>query len=523
MPSTDFLVIGSGIAGLHFAIKVASSLPDKTVTVVTKGKEIESNSQCAQGGIAMAVAPNDSAAAHVADTLRAGDKQCDLAVVNFVIAEGPKQLDELEGFGASFDKDVSGEYDLGIEGGHSEHRIVHHKDSTGKEIVDALLTKARQMPNVKLLTHHFALDLIMELSLGHFDKGMPITQSCHGAYVLDTHSGRTKCLKAKVTMLATGGAGQIYGHTTNPKIATGDGMAMALRAHAEVSHMEFVQFHPTALYQPGVSPAFLISEAVRGAGAVLRTMDGEAFMGKYDSREGLASRDIVAKAIDTEMKASGDEYVLLDCRHLNQTKFRNSFPNIHKKCSQLGLDLSKDMIPVTPAAHYFCGGIAVDHYGRTSIKHLYACGECACTGLHGANRLASNSLLEALVYAERCHSKAIAEIDDNKTPNRIFDICPKGDISMTSNTKNLIGLYLDELKRTMRTYVGIIRSDDQLAIAQQNICILESKTTALYQSCRLSQELCELRNMVAVAKAVVAQSMAQRQNLGVHWNSDCAG
>jgi len=370
----DFLVIGSGIAGLSYALKAAEK---GKVLILTKDHESESNTKYAQGGIAAVIDPTDNTSKHVADTMIAGAGLCDEKIVNIVISEGPDCVRELIESGTRFDKNKNGDYDLAMEGGHSAHRILHYKDATGSEIERA--------------QHHLG-ELITSKTLG-------IT--CYGAYVLNTRSGKIETILSKITVMATGGAGQVYASTTNPSVATGDGIAMVYRAKGHVRDMEFVQFHPTSLYNPGEHPSFLISEAVRGFGAVLRTIDGAEFMHKYDVRGCLAPRDIVARAIDNEMKMRGDDYVYLDCRHLDRKGFIDHFPTIYNKCSSEGIDLFSKLIPVIPAAHYLCGGIIVDEFGRSTLKNLYAIGECACTGLHGANRLASNSLLEALVFANR--------------------------------------------------------------------------------------------------------------------------
>lgn len=516
MPTTDFLVIGSGIAGLSYALKVASSCPDKKVTIITKADDSESNTKYAQGGIAVALNENDSFEEHIQDTLKAGDGLCDEEVVSFVIEEGPQRLNELLELGAQFDVKDTGELDLGREGGHSSNRIIHHKDVTGREMERALLNKAYALGNIDILSHHFVIDLITDHHLEEslIDKSTQL--SCYGAYVLNHKTNQIEKHSAKIILLASGGAGQVYGHTTNPMIATGDGIAMAYRAKADICDMEFVQFHPTALYQPNESPAFLISEAVRGFGARLRTKEGKEFMHKYDHRKELASRDIVAKAIDSELKLSGDEHVFLDCTHLHIEDFKSHFPNIYKKCKTLGIDVKKDWIPVVPAAHYFCGGIKVDHSGRTAVKNLFACGECARTGLHGANRLASNSLLEAIVFAERCHIQALHEINLSchliKIPkwNEEGTITPKELVLISHNKK--------ELQAIMRDYVGIVRSNERLQRALKRLELLYTETEILYRSSKLSPQLCELRNMITVGYLIVNQSLQRKENRGTFWN-----
>ncbi|TRX59419.1 L-aspartate oxidase [Fulvivirga sp. M361] len=515
MPTTDFLVIGSGIAGLSFALKVAGACPNCSVTVVTKANEGETNTKYAQGGIAVALDQYDSAEKHIQDTLKAGDGLCDEEVVNFVVREGPHQLEELMRLGTRFDRSDTGELDLAKEGGHSMNRVVHHKDITGLEIERALLKRVATMKNIRLLSHHFAIDLITE---HHLEQEYTDERTCYGAYILNSHTNQVSTCTARTTLLALGGIGQVYGHTTNPVIATGDGIAMAYRARAEIMDMEFIQFHPTALYQPGVSPAFLISEAVRGFGAMLKTKNEDRFMFRYDDRGELASRDIVALAIDKELKNSGDECVYLDCRHLEMDAFQSHFPTIFQKCKLLGLDPAKDMIPVLPAAHYLCGGIKVDHFGRTSVKQLYACGENARTGLHGANRLASNSLLEALVFSERCFLKAM---EDSSSPMDFRDV-PEWDARGTITPKEhiLIAHNRRELQAIMRDYVGIVRSDERLKRASSRLGLLYKETEHLYKSSTLSPQLCELRNLITTGYLIVSQSLKRRVNRGGYYNVD---
>src|SRR5258705_9479125 len=414
MEQTDFLIIGSGIAGLTYALKVAEKYPGKKILIITKTTADETNTKYAQGGIAVVNdLEHDSFEKHIEDTLIAGDGLCDPHVVEIVVKEGPERVNEIIEWGTKFDKAPGGDYKLGREGGHSEYRILHHKDVTGKEIERALLAAIKRSSNIQLINHCFVVDLITQHHLGFLITKSTPDIECYGVYVLNLQKNSIEKILAKTTLIATGGNGQVYRTTTNPSIATGDGVAMAYRAKGRIENMEFIQFHPTALYEPGVrGQAFLITEAVRGDGGILRNKNGDAFMEKYDARKDLAPRDIVARAIDSEMKRTGTEHVYLDCRQFNKEKFVEHFPNIYKKCLSIGIDITQQMIPVAPAAHYSCGGIKTDEWGRSSINNLYACGECASTGLHGANRLASNSLLEGLVFAHRCSVDAAEKVND---------------------------------------------------------------------------------------------------------------
>lgn len=523
MPQTDFLVIGSGIAGLTYAVKVAEAHPDLQVTIITKGDKNESNTKYAQGGIAVVTnILQDSFEKHVQDTLTAGDHLCDEKIVRMVVKDAPGRLEELMTWGAQFDRKEDGSLTLGREGGHSENRIVHYKDITGYEVERSLLDRVERLPNITFLDSHFVVELITE---HHLQQKVPRTKiHCYGAYVLNPDTRKIDKWVARITLLASGGIGQVYETTTNPAIATGDGVAMAFRAKAKVADMEFVQFHPTALYDPETSsgPAFLISEAVRGKGALLRTIRGERFMKKYDPREELASRDIVAQAIDAELKKSGDKYVYLDCRAIDKEPFKSHFPNIYQKCKDKGIDVSRDMIPVVPAAHYSCGGIKTDRHGRTSIRRLYACGETARTGLHGANRLASNSLLEGLVFAHNAAQDAGKYVH---TIENAVDAIPDWDISGTHTPKELVLIThnIKELKKIMSDYVGIVRSDTRLKRALNRIKILFKETEALYKETTLSPQLCELRNMITTAYLIVKHSQERRENKGGFFNVDVKG
>jgi L-aspartate oxidase len=511
----DFLIIGSGIAGLSYAIKVAAH---GKVCMITKSNEDESNTKYAQGGIAAVMHSPDSYEKHIQDTLICGDGLCDRETVRIVIEESTQRINELIAWGASFDKTASGEYDLGREGGHSENRILHHKDNTGFEIERALLEQVHSHPNIEILDHHFALDVITQHHLGEYVNSKTEGVECYGVYALNTKTNKIEQILARTTLMATGGAGHVYEATTNPLIATGDGFAMVYRAKGRLKHMEFIQFHPTALYNPGERPSFLITEAMRGFGGILKTIDGVEFMHKYDDRGSLAPRDIVARAIDNEMKTRGDSYVLLDCRHLEKAKLMEHFPNINKKCLSLGIDFTRDCIPVLPAAHYVCGGIRVDKAGRSSIKNLYAVGECSCTGLHGANRLASNSLLEAVVFAHRASSDAIASARKVEYCEKVPDWNAEGTASPEEMV--LITESLREVHSIMSHYVGIVRSDLRLKRAFDRLLILHNETESLYERTTVSPKLCELRNIIKVAYIIIKFAMQRKESVGLHYNVD---
>ncbi len=520
MKETDILVIGSGIAGLTFALKVAEARPDKKVTVLTKTDENESNTRYAQGGVAAVWdIEKDSFDKHIADTLDAGDGLCNTDIVEIVVKEGPDRVRELIDWGTRFDKDPKADYDLGREGGHSENRILHYKDLTGWEIQRALLAKADSMPNLEVLEHYFAIELITQHHLGHWVTRATQNIECYGAYAINFQTGHIEHIVSKMTVLATGGCGQVYRSTTNPVIATGDGIAMVYRAKGRVENMEFVQFHPTSLYNPaGENPAFLVSEAVRGFGGILKAKNGEEFMHKYDRRGSLAPRDIVARAIDNEMKVRGDEYVCLDCRHLDTEAFKAHFPTILDKCLSLGIDPSKDMIPVVPACHYMCGGIGVNDMGMTSIHNLYACGECTNTGLHGANRLASNSLLEAMVFAHRIYLDVVQKIDQVSARQDI----PAWNAEGTTDPKEMVLITQSwkELKETMSNYVGIVRTDVRLKRALDRLELLYKETEALYSTTTISPQLCELRNLITIAYLISRSASLRRESRGLHYNTD---
>jgi len=517
---TDYLVIGSGIAGLSYALKISEADPDKTILVMTKTSSDETNTKYAQGGIAAVWdEEQDHFDKHIEDTLIAGDGLCNEKIVNIVVKEGPERVREIIEWGARFDKDSDGDYSLGKEGGHSESRILHYKDVTGREMERALIDAIKVRPNIRLINHCFVVDLITQHHLGYLVmKSTPDIQ-CYGVYALNLETHQMEKILAKITVLATGGNGQIYRTTTNPAIATGDGVAMVYRAKGRIENMEFIQFHPTALYESNVKgQSFLITEAVRGDGGILRNNNGEAFMERYDERKDLAPRDIVARAIDSEMKINGTEHVWLDCRHMDKDKFLHHFPNIYEKCLSIGIDVMKNMIPVSPAAHYSCGGIQTDEWGKTSIHNLYAVGECASTGLHGANRLASNSLLEAMVFAHRAYVDSKEKISRIKKVDGIPDWSAEG----TSKPKEMILITqsFKELQWLMTDYVGIVRTNMRLERASRRLDLLHEETEELYRQTIVSPQLCELRNMITVSYLVVKSAEFRTESRGLHFNTD---
>lgn len=519
MLKTDILVIGSGIAGLTFAVKIAREFPDKTITILTKSNTDETNTKYAQGGIAVVNdTENDSFSKHIEDTLIAGDGLCNEDIVKLVVMEGPDRVNEIIDWGARFDKTNDGDYQRGKEGGHSENRILHHKDITGFEIERALVEETKQYSNICIYNHWFVLDIITQHHLGYLVTKSTPDITCYGVYALNLHNNNVEKILAKCTLMASGGVGQVYRTTTNPKIATGDGIAMLYRAKARIENMEFIQFHPTALYEVGVSPSFLITEAVRGDGGILRNKEGVAFMPYYDSRADLAPRDVVARAIDSEMKRTGTEHVYLDCRQMNITQFQSHFPNIYAKCKSIGIDVAMQMIPVAPAAHYCCGGIKTDAVGRSSIINLYACGECASTGLHGANRLASNSLLEALVFSHRC----AIDVAQKMHQTNFNDNVPDWNASGTNDPKEMILITqsLKEMQQIMSDYVGIVRNDIRLQRAMNRIDLLHNETEELYKTSTLSPQLCELRNLITIGYLVVKGAQFRKESRGLHYNTD---
>jgi len=511
----DFLVIGSGIAGLSFALKAASK---GRVCIVTKGSAEETATKYAQGGIAAVTYNPDTYEKHIKDTLVAGDELNDEKIVRLTITEAPERVNELVDWGVEFDKTESGRYDLAREGGHSEFRVLHYKDQSGLEIERTLLRQARENPNIEILENHFTVDILTQHHLGMEVNRSTPDLNCFGAYVLDKVNNRIDTILAKVTLMATGGAGNVYATTTNPPIATGDGIAMVHRAKGIVEKMEFIQFHPTALYNPSEKPAFLITEALRGFGAILKDRKGAEFMHKYDSRLSLAPRDIVARAIDNELKISGDDHVYLDCRHLDKEELLSHFPGVFAKCLSVGIDISKDMIPVVPSAHYLCGGIKVDENGLSTIRNLYASGECSSTGLHGANRLASNSLLESLVFSHRAFVHASNKIKSISFNDDIPDWDAEG--TVINEEMVLITQTIKELQAIMDSYVGIVRSNLRLQRAADRLAILRRETEDLYKRSVIIEKLCEVRNLITVAGQIIRMAQERKESRGLHFSID---
>ncbi|MDR2120563.1 MAG: L-aspartate oxidase [Tannerella sp.] len=512
----DFLVIGAGIAGMSFALKVAGR---GSVALVCKSGLEEANTYFAQGGVASVTdAIADNFEKHIEDTMIAGDYLSNRAVVEQVVCNAPRQIRELIGWGVDFDRDEEGNFDLHREGGHSEFRILHHKDNTGAEIQDSLIRAVKRHPGIEIYENHFAVEILTQHHLG-----MEVTRQtqdirCFGAYVMDLRTGRIDTFLSKITLMATGGVGAVYQTTTNPLVATGDGIAMVYRAKGTVKDMEFVQFHPTALYHPGDRPSFLISEAMRGYGGVLRTSDGQEFMHRYDKRLSLAPRDIVARAIDSEMKNRGEDHVFLDVTHKDAEETKRHFPNIYRKCLELGIDMTKDRIPVAPAAHYLCGGILVDPDGQSSIRRLYAVGECACTGLHGGNRLASNSLIEAVVYADAAARHSLKETGRYDFQENIPEWDDKG--TRSPEEMVLITQSIREVGQIMSTYVGIVRSNLRLKRAWTRLDILYEETESLFKRSTASKDICELRNMINTGYLIMRQAIERKESRGLHYTLD---
>lgn len=518
---TDIVVIGSGIAGLSFALKASRYA---RVIIITKKEKAESNTNYAQGGIASVMSDNDDYGLHINDTLECGAGLCHLDAVQQIVFEGPHLVNGLMQLGVDFSKN-NGKLDLGREGGHSRNRIVHAKDLTGKVIEKALLHQISINKNIELFEHHTAIDLITEHHFQKIKQSESSKINCYGCFAFDEREKKVDTILSNITVICTGGIGQVYLHTTNPEIATGDGIAMAYRSGCKIANMEFVQFHPTSLYEKdrnNQSQAFLISEALRGAGAILKTKDGKSFMEKYDRRASLAPRDIVARAIDNELKKHGDEYVYLDITKLNEKTIKNKFPTIYKQCLKIGINISRDYIPVVPAAHYSCGGVMTDLYGRTTLNNLYALGETAMTGVHGANRLASNSLLEALVFADK------ASIDCKKLMKTKYILSknhvriPDWDESGTENTEEwiLISQNKNEIKQTMSNYVGIVRSNLRLGRALRRIKLIKNEIEKFYKKTKVNREVIELRNMALIAYFVTISAIMRKESRGLHYNTN---
>jgi L-aspartate oxidase len=509
----DFLVIGSGIAGLSYALKVADY---GKVCILTKSDASECSTKYAQGGIAAVMYDNDSYEKHINDTLIAGAGLCDLESVKITITESTDRIKELIEWGTNFDKKQTGVYDLAKEGGHSEYRILHHRDNTGFEIERALLEKVRSHPNVILKENQYAIDIITQHHLGEEVNKRCDDIKCFGAYVLDKKTNTIDTYLSKVTMLCTGGNGNVYSTTTSPLVATGDGQAMVHRAKGKLRHMEFVQFHPTSLFNPREKPSFLITEAMRGAGGVLKNMAGESFMEKYDKRGSLAPRDIVARAVNAEMTKRGDEHEYLDCRGISKEEIMRHFPNIYAKCLEIGINITKEMIPIIPAAHYCCGGIEVDQYSCTSISNLYASGECSCTGLHGANRLASNSLLESLVYSHRAFLDSVKRIPTTSFCDEVPDWNAEG--MVLNEELSLVTQSRKEVQQIMTNYVGIVRSDLRLRKAFKRMKLIYEETEELYNKSVLTPQLCELRNLIANSYLIIKMAEQRKESVGLHYS-----
>ncbi|MCB1141250.1 MAG: L-aspartate oxidase [Leptospiraceae bacterium] len=514
--TTDFLIIGSGVAGLFCAYKLSAF---GEVTIITKKFDYESNTNYAQGGIASVFAKTDNAEKHIQDTMEAGAGLCDPESTRIMVHEGPARVRELLDIGVPFNTDGEGNFELGLEGGHRENRIVHAYDRTGREVERALLTCIKSISNIKILEHHNCVELITP---HHLKTNSVMENRCFGAYVLNTRKGEVIPFVAKKTILATGGAGQVYLHTTNPDIATGDGVASAYRAGARIKNMEFYQFHPTSLFHEK-GESFLISEAVRGKGGILRRLNGEAFMKEYHPMEDLAPRDIVARAIDNEMKKSGSSHVLLDTTHLVKPEIIRYFPSIYEKCKSLGIDITEEPIPVVPAAHYMCGGVETDVYGRTNIRDLYCVGEVASTGVHGGNRLASNSLLEGVVFAHRISENIYNEKLNGHLhlPSEATYI-PEWDKEGLKNTEEwvLISHNLHEVKSIMSDYVGIVRSNLRLERAKRRIHLIREEVRDYYNRTIISNQLLELRNLVQIADLIVQSALLRKESRGLHYSTD---
>ncbi len=501
---------------MSYALKVAHK---GSVALICKTTLEDANTYFAQGGIASVTnLLVDNFDKHIEDTMIAGDHISDRAAVEKVVREAPSQIQQLIDWGVEFDKKPDGAFDLHREGGHSEFRILHHADNTGAEIQKSLIRALRNHPNITIFDNHFAIEILTQHHLGVTVTRQTPDIECYGAYVLDIATNEVHTFLSRVTLMATGGCGAVYKTTTNPLVATGDGIAMVYRAKGTVKDMEFVQFHPTALYNPGDRPSFLITEAMRGYGGVLRTLDGKEFMHKYDERLSLAPRDIVARAIDNEMKLRGDDHVYLDVTHKDPEETRRHFPNIYEKCLSLGIDITKDYIPVAPAAHYLCGGIKVDLDAQSSIHRLYAVGECSCTGLHGGNRLASNSLIEAVVYADAAAKHSLERFEHYAFNEAI----PLWNDEGTKMNEEMVLISQDakEVGQIMSTYVGIVRTDLRLRRAWQRLDLLYEETEELFKQSVISRELCELRNIINVGYLIMRQAIERKESRGLHYNID---
>ncbi len=537
----DFLIIGAGVAGMSYALKVARGLHSKEATaksqkpricMICKASLDEANTSFAQGGVASVTNMKvDTFDKHIADTLIAGDYISDRAAVEQVVRQAPAQIEELVSWGVNFDRKDGGDFDLHREGGHSEFRILHHADDTGAEIQRGLMEAVRNCPDIEVKENHFAVEIITQHHLGvRVTRRSPNIQ-CYGAYVLtpqvvkevngvkEVKEGRVDTYLAKITVMCTGGCGAVYMTTSNPVIATGDGIAMVYRAKGTVADMEFVQFHPTVLHNPQEThPAYLITEAMRGYGGILKLPNGETFMEKYDERLSLAPRDIVARAIDKEMKIHGLDHVCLDVTHKDPAETKKHFPNIYQKCLSIGIDITTDYIPVRPAAHYMCGGIKVDLNGQSSIERLYALGECSCTGLHGGNRLASNSLIEAVVYADTAAKDSLAHVDLYDFNERVPEWNDEG--TMTNEEKVLITQSVKEVNQIMSNYVGIVRSDLRLHRAWDRLDMLYEETERLFKRVRPTRDICELRNMINVGYLITRWALERKECRGLHFTTD---
>ena len=517
----DFLVIGSGVAGMSYALKVAEANKGR-IAIICKTTLEEANTTKAQGGIAAVTnLIVDNFEKHIEDTMIAGDWINDPEAVKQVVTGGPDSIRDLVKWGVNFDKGEDGAFDLHREGGHSEFRILHHADDTGAEIQRGLMEAVRNHPNIDVFEHYFAVEIITQHHLGIRVTRRTPDIVCYGAYVLNPKTGKVDTFLSKVTLMATGGTGAIYATTSNPNIATGDGIAMVYRAKGKVKDMEFVQFHPTVLYNPSEThPAYLITEAMRGYGGILRLPNGKEFMQKYDERLSLAPRDIVARAIDNEMKIHALDHVCLDVTHKDPEETKHHFPNIYAKCLSIGIDITKDYIPVAPSAHYMCGGIKVDLDGQSSIRRLYAVGECSCTGLHGGNRLASNSLTEAVVYADAAAKHSLEVIDQYDFNDKVPEWNDEG--TMTNEEKVLIAQDVKEVGQIMSTYVGIVRSDIRLHRAWERLDLLYEETEHLFKRVKPTRDICELRNMINVGYLITRQALERKESRGLHYTVDYA-